>query len=478
MIRGVRARLTTTIVALVVLTAAVLGIGSYLFVDASLHRQALEDASQQARFDLSVLAPSRLLSAEPTKEEVEKLAADFTVRGLDTIIDAGPDRPFTSPGSLAGTLPTLPADLRTSVEQGQIAYAWLPIGGRPSLVVGGRSGGTGPAVYFIRDESTLEATLDQLRLALGVGALVLAILAIVAARFLARGVLAPVEAAGRAAERIERGDLSARVPVTSDDEFGTWADRFNRMAAALDDTIARLEAAQDQNRRFVADVSHELRTPVSALVAEASILRDHLSELPQAARRAGELIVEDIARLRSLVEELMELSRFDAEGEEVQSQPVDLGRLIRDVVAARHRDAVLELPDDRVVIESDPRRLERILTNLLGNAREHAPGALVVVRLRANADQVAITVADRGPGVPADRLGRIFERFFMADPSRRGGSGLGLAIASEHAELLGGRLRARNRDGGGLAIELILPVTGSLHGGDTAAIREDDLEDR
>jgi signal transduction histidine kinase len=87
-------------------------------------------------------------------------------------------------------------------------------------------------------------------------------------------------------------------------------------------------------------------------------------------------------------------------------------------------------------------------------------------------------VADRGPGVPADRLGRIFERFFMADPSRRGGSGLGLAIASEHAELLGGRLRARNRDGGGLAIELILPVTGSLHGGDTAAIREDDLEDR
>ncbi|HEY8800793.1 MAG TPA: HAMP domain-containing sensor histidine kinase [Candidatus Limnocylindrales bacterium] len=477
MIRGVRARLTTTIVALVVLTAAVLGIGSYLFVDSSLHRQALDDAGAQARFDLSVIAPSRLTAA-PTRDEVAKLAQDFTFRGLDTIIDAGPDKPFSSPSSLAGTLETLPAGLLQLVDQGQIAYAWLPVGGRPSLVVGGRSGGSGPAIYFIHDETALEQTLDQLRLALGVGALVLAILAIVAARFLARGVLAPVEAASRAAEQIEGGDLSARVPVTSDDEFGTWAERFNRMAATLDGTIGRLEAAQDQNRRFVADVSHELRTPVSALVAEASILRDHLDDLPAASRRAGELIVEDIARLRTLVEELMELSRFDAETEEVQVQPVDLGRLIRDVAATRNRDAVLEMPDDRIVIESDPRRLERILTNLLENAREHAPGALVVVRLRATAERVEITVADRGPGVPPDRLDRIFDRFFMADPSRRGGSGLGLAIASEHAALLGGQLRARNRDGGGLAIELILPVTQSLHDGDPAATPEDEGDGR
>jgi two-component system sensor histidine kinase MtrB len=354
----------------------------------------------------------------------------------------------------------------------------MPVVGAPSLVVGGRSGGIGPAIYFIRNETALEQTLDQLRLALGAGALVLAILGMVAARFLARGVLAPVEAAGRAAERIEGGDLTARVPVTSDDEFGTWAERFNRMAAALDDTIGRLEAAQDQNRRFVADVSHELRTPVSALVAEASILRDHLHDLPEASRRAGELIVEDIARLRTLVDELMELSRFDARTEVVETRPIDLVRLIRDVVAARHRDAVMELPDERTVVDTDPRRLERILANLLANAREHAPGALVVVRLRANADRVAITVADRGPGVPPDRIDRIFDRFFMADPSRRGGSGLGLAIASEHAALLGGRLRARNRDGGGLAIELVLPVTRSLRDGDRSATRQGDGDGR
>jgi two-component system, OmpR family, sensor histidine kinase MtrB len=169
----------------------------------------------------------------------------------------------------------------------------------------------------------------------------------------------------------------------------------------------------------------------------------------------------------------MELSRFDAAGEEVRVQPVDLHRLIRDAATAHHRDAVLELPDGPVIAETDPRRLERILANLLDNAREHAPGALVVVRLQTLPDRVRITVADRGPGVPADRIGRIFDRFYMADPSRRGGSGLGLAIAAEHAALLGGALSARNREGGGLALDLDLPVTHPLPGGDGPAIRAD-----
>jgi two-component system sensor histidine kinase MtrB len=250
------------------------------------------------------------------------------------------------------------------------------------------------------------------------------------------------------------------------------------MADSLEDTISRLEAAQAQNRRFVADVAHELRTPTTALVAEASILRDHLDALPPDARRTGELVVHDIGRLRALVEDLMELSRFDAAGEQVRVEPVDLGRLVRDVAAARHRDAVLELPDERVVIESDPRRLERIVGNLLDNAREHAPDALVVVRLDASPDAVRIGVLDRGPGVPPDRIGQIFDRFFMADPSRRGGSGLGLAIAAEHADLLGGTLRARNRDGGGLAVELVLPVTEPLPPGDRLAMDGDEADGR
>ena len=465
MFRGVRARLTATVVFLVVLTAIVLGVAAYLFVDARLHDQELTDAGNQARFDLSVITPSRL-GDPPTEDQLRAFALAFQGRGLETIVVPRGGEAFASTLPLDGVISTIPRAVRDVVDRGQIGYSWQTVLGKPTLVVGGRSGGTGAEVYFLHDASSIDQALDQLRIALAVGGLVLTLLAVVAARVVARGVLAPVHEAGLTAERIAAGDLSARVPVTSSDEFGQWAARFNRMAESLEDTIVRLEAAQTQNRRFVADVAHELRTPVSALVAEASLLAGHVDALPVEARRTGELVIHDIGRLRGLVEDLMELSRFDAAGEEIRLQPVDLKRLLRDVAAARLRDAVLELPDERIVIDTDPRRLERIIGNLLDNAREHAPGSLVVVRLRATVDDVRVAVLDRGPGVPPDRLGRIFERFYMADPSRRGGSGLGLAIAAEHATLLGGRIRARNRDDGGLEIEVVLPVTGSLPDGD------------
>ncbi len=461
MIRGIRARLTVTLVALVAMTAILLGAGAYLFVENSLHEQVLREAAAQARFDLSVTVPDAALPADPTDDDItdSHLLDRFRQRGVRVIIDLGGGDTSHSEG-LEGVLATLPTDLTARVEAGELAYAWATVNGVPSLVVGGKAAGAGPAFYFVHDVSAMETALAQLRFALVVGTLALILVALLVARVIARGVLAPVEAAGRAAEQIERGDLSARVPVTSDDEFGTWAERFNRMADSLADTIERLETAEAQNRRFVADVAHELRTPLAALVAEASILREHLDALPAESRRAGELLVADVGRLRILVDDLMEVSRFDARAEQISVEPVELGRLVRSVVAARLPEAALTTPEVPFVVETDPRRLERILGNLLDNAREHAGGAAVEVSLTAEAGEIVLAVADRGPGVPADRLERIFERFYKADPSRHGGSsGLGLAIAAEHAALLGGYLTAANRAGGGLRIELRLPVT-------------------
>jgi two-component system sensor histidine kinase MtrB len=460
-IHGIRGRLTVTLVALVAMTAILLGAGAYLFVENSLHEQVLRDAAAQARFDLSVTVPDVALPADPTGDDItdSHLLDRFRQRGVRVIIDLGGGDTSHSEG-LEGVLATLPSDLTHRVEAGELAYAWTAVNGVPSLVVGGKAAGAGPAFYFVHDVTAMEAALAQLRFALVVGTLALILVALLVARVIARGVLAPVEAAGRAAEQIERGDLSARVPVTSDDEFGTWAERFNRMADSLADTIGRLETAEAQNRRFVADVAHELRTPLAALVAEASILREHLGALPAESRRAGELLVADVGRLRTLVDDLMEVSRFDARAEQIYVEPVELGRLVRSVVAARLPEAALTTPEVPFVVETDPRRLERILGNLLDNAREHAAGAAVEVSLTADAGEIVLAVADRGPGVPADRLERIFERFYKADPSRHGGSsGLGLAIAAEHAALLGGYLTAANRAGGGLRIELRLPVT-------------------
>jgi signal transduction histidine kinase len=373
---------------------------------------------------------------------------------------------------LDGLLERLPRDVPARVGRGELAFAWIDVAGTPRLVVGGLAPGGGPAFYFVRRVDAIQGAIDQLRLTLVLGSLFLILVALLTARILARGILAPIEKAGETAERIERGDLLARVPVTSHDEFGTWADRFNRMADTLLETIRRLERAQHQNRRFVADVSHELRTPLTALVAEASIVGEHLDGLPAKSRRAAELLVVDVGRLRTLVEELMELSRFDADAEQVALEQVDLGRLVETVRASRSPGSRFEPPASPVVVDADPRRLERILANFLDNAKEHAGDADVEIAIAPTEEDIVISVSDRGPGVPPDRLEMIFDRFTKIDPSRSGGSsGLGLAIAAEHAALMGGYLQAMNREGGGLRLELVLPrdVAGSLRARDVTA---------
>ena len=458
--RGVRARLAGALVLLVAVTAVVLGLGASVFVDGRLHDQALRDAADQARFDLAITVPGRQLPEDPTIEDVinSGLRETFRRRGVESVIDLGGGEAVKSNETLEDLLERLPADVPARVGRGELAFAWIDVAGKPSLVVGGLAPGGGVAVYFVRDVESIKTAVDQLRTVLLIGALLLVLVALLTARMLARGILAPIEEAGQTAERIERGDLLARVPVTSHDEFGIWADRFNRMTDTLAESIRRLEAAQHQNRRFVADVSHELRTPLTALVAEASIVREHLGELPPESRRAAEMLVNDVARLRTLVEELMELSRFDANAEQVALEGVDVGRLIETVRAARSPKARFDQPERPVMIEADPRRLERILGNFLDNAREHAGDADVEIELAARRDEVVIAVSDRGPGVPPDRLEMIFDRFTKVDPSRAGGSsGLGLAIAAEHAALMGGYLQAMNREDGGLRLELVLP---------------------
>jgi two-component system sensor histidine kinase MtrB len=165
----------------------------------------------------------------------------------------------------------------------------------------------------------------------------------------------------------------------------------------------------------------------------------------------------------------MELSRFDAHAEQADLEPLDLGAAVRAIVAVRLPSAAVALPARPVVVEADVRRLDRIVGNLLDNARDHAPDSIVEVAVLDDGAWTRVTVSDRGPGVAAESLGSLFERFFKADASRHGGSsGLGLAIASEHAELLGGTLTAENRAEGGLVVTLRLPVTGSLPGREAA----------
>ena len=470
---GLRTRLALTLVALVAVTVAAIGLGVYAFVDGSLRASTVAEARRQADFNLTVLLPAEVPQPTTAAEFASSgLPAAYRFRGdVETIADYGSGDIYVSDPALVGALDERDAQLRATVAGGQLGYAWQDLRGQHVLVIGGRQGGP-PDLYFVFDAAPVDAALAQLRLGLAGAGLLAILLALVTAGVIARGILRPVGAAGAAARQIAGGDLSARVPVGGRDELAGLAIELNRMADSLEGTVARLEAAQGRNRQFVADVAHELRTPLSALVAEASLIEPVLANLPPDARRAGELLIGDVRRMRTLVDDLLEISRFDAAAELASVEEVDLGHVVGAIVAARLPEAAVTVPSAPVPVSTDPRRLDRILGNLLDNAREHAPGAPVEVSLVAVREGAVITVADRGPGVAATDLPRLFERFYKADPSRSGGSsGLGLAIAAEHAALIGAALRVRARPGGGLVFALSVPTasaTGSLPPGDAA----------
>jgi two-component system sensor histidine kinase MtrB len=480
--RGIRTRLALALVALVAVTVIAIGLGTYVFVEARLREGLLQNADRQAQFNLSVLVPERL-PAGVTREayDASGLNDSFRLRGgVETVVDFRDGQPpgTSNVGVPPGTVAALPQSVRDTVAAGRLGYSWQVVAGTPALVLGGRSANGGPDFYFVFPADAVDAALSQLRAGLVIAAVIAVALALATAGVVARGILRPVEHGSRAAARIAAGDLSARVPVGGADEFARFGAEFNRMADSLAATVARLERSESQNRRFVADVSHELRTPLTALVAEASIIEAGLAHLPPDARRAGELLVADVRRLRVLVDDLMELSRFDARAELAELGPIDLVATVRSIVSSRLPTAELQVPDAAVVVEADVRRLDRIVGNLLDNARAHAPGAPVGVRVARDAGTAFLTVADRGPGVPPDALGRLFDRFSKGDPARGGGgSGLGLAIAAEHATLLGASLTAENRAGGGFAVTLRMPVTEPLPPGDGPDMRAREPDD-
>ena len=468
---GLRARLVVTLFALVAVTVAGIGLGVYAFVDASLRSAMVAEARRQADFNLTVLLPAEVpLPTTAAGFAASGLPDAFRFRGdVETIADFGAGGVYISTPELADALGEIDPALRSIVAGGQLGYAWQELRGRSVLVVGGQQGGP-PAMYFVFDATPVDQALAQLRVGLVAAGAVALLLALVTAGFISRRILRPVAAAGAAARRIAGGDLSARVPASGRDELATLASELNRMAESLESMVASLEDAQGRNRRFVADVAHELRTPLAALVAEASMIEPAMSSLPPDERRAGELLVGDVRRMRVLVDDLLEISRFDAAVELPVYEEADLVGVVAAVVAARLPTAAVTLPDARLTVSTDARRLERILGNLLDNAREHAPGAPVEVSLAPVRDGAVIAVADRGPGVPAESMAHLFDRFYKVDPSRSGGSsGLGLAIAAEHAALIGAVLRVRRRPGGGLVFLLAVPpasVTGSLRPGD------------
>jgi two-component system sensor histidine kinase MtrB len=459
-----RRRLTIAFMLAAGLSAAALAVSSYLIVRDSRLDDSLDRSLEQARATL-VLAATILAGSSDAAAAEELIGALERRAGFDAVVIAEGEAISTS---LSLGEEQVPPDLQTTIEDGGLAYQRVEISGEHELVIGGKPFGSEVEVYFFFPEEQIYADLRELAIILFAGTGVLVVLAGIGGALLARRTLRPVAQASEAAHSLAEGLLDTRLPVERQDEFGAWAASFNEMADALEEKIEALSEAQARERRFTSDVAHELRTPVTALMNEAALLRQHLDAMPPGARRAGELLVRDVARLRRLVDELLEISRLDAGRESIEPTRVDLSPLVAGMLRARGWEQAVALSGDDVVLETDPRRLERVVGNLVENALEHG-GADVSVSITQEDGAALIAVVDRGPGIDPEHVPHVFDRFYKADPARAGqGTGLGLAIARENARLLGGDIWVESVRGVGARFSVRLPVTERLPGGDGA----------
>lgn len=244
-----------------------------------------------------------------------------------------------------------------------------------------------------------------------------------------------------------------------DNEVGIVGHTLNRLLDNVDGALAHRAESDLRMRQFITDASHELRTPLAAIQGYAELTRQDSSALPPTTEYALARIESEARRMTLLVDELLLLSRL-GEGEDLQNDDVDLADLVINAVndaavAAPTHQWVKDMPDERVWVRGDQDRLHQLVSNLLSNARLHTPPGVTVTtgitcrRTSAGGAHAELTVADNGPGIDADLLPRLFERFVRADTSRSDGSGigLGLAIVSSIVKAHHGSVTAESADG-------------------------------
>ena len=282
-----------------------------------------------------------------------------------------------------------------------------------------------------------------------------------------RQVLKPVRNAAQIATEFTAGDFRKRMQVTSQDEISILGHAFNEMAESIEKQIARLENLSQVQQRFVSDVSHELRTPLTTLRMASEVINSSKTSFDSTVSRSAELLLGQLDRFERLLEDLLEISRFDAEVAQLEAVDFDIVSLTKRCVedlalVAKQRKTVIYVnsKESVILLRADTRRVERIMRNLLSNAIDHAEEIQINVNIEASENDVAVSVRDFGVGLDEISLFRVFDRFWRADPSRartRGGTGLGLSIALEDARLHNGELEAWGRPGRGAHFVLTLP---------------------
>jgi len=368
-------------------------------------------------------------------------------------------------GSVAQTTPRGLAPMLTpeevaAVAAGQKRWHSGPIAGLDgdwrTLAVPARVDGAAGAAVIGRSLEPREESLNRLVTDFLIGGPAALLLAIVGGYALTGAALRPVEAMRRRASAITASTPGQRLPVAP------ARDELSRLAATLNDMLARLEAALEHERRFVDDASHELRTPLALLKTELELAlrhprsRDELEQTLQAA-------AEDTDRLVRLAEDLLLVARFDQGRLPIRPEKVSARSALEraterfELRAAEHGRSLTLLDGSDAWVEADPIRLDQAIGNLVDNAFVHGAGP-IVLSVKQEGDEVALHVADSGPGLPEAFEPRALDRFSRADEARSaGGAGLGLAIVDLIARGHGGRVELGDKDGRGFDAAIVLP---------------------
>lgn len=346
----------------------------------------------------------------------------------------------------------------------------VDVDGQTNVVVGWPVPNVGAYFEFFNLDE-VDSTLGSVRLALIVAGLITTGLGVLLGAFASRRVVRPVGVAAKAAQAFADGRLDTRLETTDDPDLGLLANSFNEMASALQHRVER-------DARFASDVSHELRSPLMTLSASVEVMEARRDDMPERAQAALDLLKSDVVRFSGLVEDLLEISRFDAGAVQLNLEELLVAEFVRNAVAvsslpttAVHTTARAE----HLVIDGDRRRLARVIANLIDNARVHggvsvadtATGdvAVSIIEVVDDDDRVTaaqIAVEDHGPGVDPEQRELIFERFARGDSAgRRAGSdgaGLGLSLVSEHMRLHGGRVWVTDRHDGATGARFVIEL--------------------
>jgi two-component system sensor histidine kinase MtrB len=380
---------------------------------------------------------------------------------------------MSSNGALSESIPQKVRDRILKESDLQYEYGTLKYSSPrsvESLFIGNRvdiPGGGRYEMYVVFSLTDQASTLNLIQNSLLITGFALIFLIALITWLVARQVVRPVREAASVAKQFTQGNFDLRVPITSKDELATLGHSFNDMAASIEQQISRLENLSRVQQRFVSDVSHELRTPLTTLRMASEVLFNNRETFETPVARSAELLVAQLDRFERLLEDLLEVSRFDAEVAVLEPVEFDLISLIKRSVhdlgidSDEKTSGVSTKSDNSVVsVKADMRRVERIMRNLLSNALDHCDGTPIEIQIKSTDTEVAVGVRDFGTGLDEASLIRVFDRFWRADPSRarvRGGTGLGLSIALEDARLHNGELDAWGRPGKGAHFVLTLP---------------------